>query len=128
MNFNGGKLTFDLIAKIVGIEEAGSFMREHGIGDVYISKTPNPQRGFSSLFIKAFGYEKALRICKEIGGGTCYMPRLTYAESRARARDVCRDRFDVQKNMTVDAIARKYGMTSRNVRRIVAQKRKEKHP
>ncbi|MDQ6995452.1 MAG: Mor transcription activator family protein [Mariprofundaceae bacterium] len=115
-----------LIAEVAGVEATIDYAVKYGVGDVYLPKCIEAGGKEVKLLVEHFGESVTRKILKKIGGGIVYIPNCKLWLAKQIAKKVFNDRMDYKSGLTVVDIARKYGMTSRNVRRIVASKRNEK--
>lgn len=72
-------------------------------------------------FIRLIGMKATVRLLSEYGGVTIYIPKLNSIEKEKRRLNIIRE-FD-GKNASV--LARKYGVSNRNVQLWVKEKREE---
>lgn len=66
-------------------------------------------------FVRVIGLEATIRLCREFGGTDTYIPKVDGLLA-AQQRELIRQEFN---GYNADKLARKYGMTTRWIRKIV---------
>lgn len=99
------------IAELIGLAAATELVSAYGGTRLYIPSQPGPDH----VFVRTFGAAAADRLARARGGTYIDVPRCVASVRAARDRAIVHDGMA---GATQRELARRYGMTERNVRLI----------